>query len=198
MSLTVTPHAGPEAAAWTDAIARLRIEVFREYPYLYEGSLEYERHYLQSYFRSPRAVCVLARDGEAIVGASTGIPLADEDRTFAEPFLKTGHHLGSVFYFGESVLLPRYRGKGLGHRFFDEREAWARKMPGLRWTTFCAIDRPSDHPAKPAGYVPHDRFWTKRGYTRRPELRVEFSWKEVGEAEETLKPLTYWTREWPG
>ena len=56
-------------------VARLRIAVFRDWPYIYEGSLAYERDYLQSY-HSPGAVVVGAFDGAQLVGAATGTPLA--------------------------------------------------------------------------------------------------------------------------
>jgi len=36
-------------------IARLRIQVFREWPYLYDGSMEYEREYSRTYCRLRRA-----------------------------------------------------------------------------------------------------------------------------------------------
>ena len=59
-------------------LARLRIAVFRDWPYLYEGSADYEREYLATYVRSATSVCVLVRDGARVVGAATGIALADE------------------------------------------------------------------------------------------------------------------------
>jgi len=63
-------------------------------------------------------------------------------------------------------------------------------------TTFCAVDRPDDHPLRPAGYRPLDEFWTSLGYQRRPELRATFVWKEIGEATESPKHLTFWTKDW--
>ena len=51
-----------------DGVARLRIAVFRDWPYLYDGDLTYERRYLDAYRNSPRAVVVGAFDGERIVG----------------------------------------------------------------------------------------------------------------------------------
>lgn len=193
---TMTAYAGPDAAAFVGDLAELRIRVFREYPYIYDGTVEYERKYLDSYFRAARAVCVIARTGDTIIGAATGLPLIDEDRSFAEPFIEAGIPRAAVFYFGESILLPQWRGRGLGHRFFDERERWARSIPGIRYTTFCAVDRPEDHPRKPAGYAPLDGFWQKRGYVKRPDLQVRFSWKEVGEVSESSKTMTYWLRDW--
>ena len=50
--------------------------VFRAFPYLYDGSVNYEERYLQTYIRSPRAVIVSASDGGTIVGAATALPLA--------------------------------------------------------------------------------------------------------------------------
>ena len=41
-------------------------------------------------------------------------------------FVARGIEVARLFYFGESVLLPEYRGQGVGHAFFDHREAQAR------------------------------------------------------------------------
>ncbi|MCM2356181.1 MAG: GNAT family N-acetyltransferase, partial [Arenimonas sp.] len=120
--LQVRRIAGADLGPWLDAVARLRIAVFRDWPYLYAGDLAYERDYLQAYARSPDSVFVLAFDGDEVVGASTGLPLADDTDQFQRPFREAGRAVDDVFYFGESVLLPAYRGLGLGHRFFDERE----------------------------------------------------------------------------
>ena len=76
----------------------------------------------------------------------------------------SGFDVASIFYCGESVLEPAYRGHGIGHRFFDLREAHARALGGFRSITFCAVVRPPDHPQRPAEYRPLDAFWRKRGY----------------------------------
>src|SRR5690606_1924243 len=102
---------GPRIAPFLDDVARLRIAVFRDWPYLYEGDLDYERGYLAAYARSADSVFVLARDRDAVVGASTGLPLLDDAPAFRQPFLDAGLDPAQVFYFGESVLLPAYRGR---------------------------------------------------------------------------------------
>lgn len=186
--------AGGELGPWLDAVARLRIAVFRDWPYLYAGDLAYERDYLQAYARSPESVFVLAFDGDEVVGASTGLPLADDTDAFQRPFRESGRAVDDVFYFGESVLLPAYRGLGLGHRFFDEREAHARALGRFAWTGFCAVDRDPADPRRPAGHRGNEAFWTKRGYVRQPGLTVHLAWQEIGEPAATEKPLTFWLR----
>lgn len=186
---------GPRLAPHLDALGALRIAVFRDYPYLYDGTLEYERDYLRTYLSSPDSLVVLVFDGEAVVGASTCLPLAQEGPEFQAPFLQAGIDVAPICYFGESILLPAYRGRGIGKRFFQRREEHAAKL-GARMTTFCAVDRPDDHPLRPPGYRPLDEFWTSLGYHRRPELRATFVWKEIGEATESPKHLTFWTKDW--
>jgi GNAT superfamily N-acetyltransferase len=193
MSVRVEPLIGGALAAALPELARLRIAVFRAYPYLYDGDVAYEERYLAAYAASPGAIVAGAFDGDRLVGAATGTPMEDHAQEFAAPFAERGHDLSQIFYLGESVLLPEYRGRGLGHAFFDHREARAREL-GRRWSCFCAVIRPDDHPARPADYSPLDRFWRKRGYEPVAGLIATFPWKEVGAATPSEKPMQFWRK----
>lgn len=194
MNLDFKSFLGSDIQTVFEPLAKLRIAVFRDFPYLYEGSLEYEKEYLKTYAAAPNAYLFAAFEGAQMIGATTCIPLADETEEVQAPFLAAGIPLGEVFYFGESILLPNYRGMGLGHRFFDAREAHAAQFGTYRITSFCAVDRPIDHPLRPASYRPLDEFWIKRGYQKAPELQTEFSWPDLGAPNSTPKPMIYWTR----
>jgi GNAT superfamily N-acetyltransferase len=176
-----------------DELAALRIAVFREWPYLYDGDEAYEREYLQRYVQSRDSVCVLARAGGKLVGAATGMPLAQDGEAFQRPCIERGLAVDEVFYFGESVLLPAWRGQGIGHAFFDQREAHAREL-GFRVTAFAAVDRDAADPRRPPGYRGNDALWSKRGYVRQPGMTMRLAWKELGEEAESEKPLTFWLR----
>lgn len=175
-------------------LAELRIKVFHDYPYLYEGSLDYEKNYLQIYTKSSQSVIVAAFDDDQLVGAATALPLRDEADYVQKPFLDAGIDITEIYYFGESVLLKEYRGMGLGHKFFDGREAAALKF-GFTTTCFCAVERPKDHPMKPKDYRPLDEFWKKRGYTKKSELQSQFSWPDIGETHESSKNMIYWMKQ---
>jgi len=188
---TLTDPAARETAL--PALARLRIAVFREWPYLYDGSLDYERDYLGLFLQGDGAVLVVARDGEAIVGVATASPMAGQDADLRQPFADAGHDVGRLFYFGESVLLSGYRGHGLGHRFFDAREAAARAA-GAEAACFCAVVRPEDHPLRPESARTHDVFWRGRGYEPLPGITAHYDWKDIDQPEETRHPMQFWHR----
>lgn len=191
--IRVEPLAGPALGERIDDLAALRISVFRAFPYLYDGDAAYERDYLKAYADSPGAIVIGAFDGDRLVGAATAAPMEDHAAEFAAPFEARGHDLSTILYFGESVLLPDYRGHGLGHAFFEGREAHARAL-GRAYATFCAVIRPIDHPDRPADYSPLDGFWRKRGYAPLEGVVTDYSWKDVGDADETAKPMQFWMR----
>lgn len=190
----VRPLTGAALTNALDDVARLRILVFRAWPYLYDGDIDYERKYLQSYRDSDKAVVVGAFDGDRLIGTSTGAPLTDHADDFAAAFEGSGLDLTDIFYCAESVLLPDYRGQGVGHKFFDLREAHARKL-GYRKCAFCSVQRAPDHPMRPKNYRPLDTFWRARGYEPLPGVIAQFSWKDVGEEGETAKRLQFWMRD---
>ena len=184
---------GAAVGQYLAALAVLRIEVFREWPYLYDGDVAYEERYLAPYATTADALVAIAWAGDELVGAATALPLTAHSDEVVPPLAAAGYDPATVYYFGESVLRRDFRGRGLGHRFFDEREAFARAR-GYQTAAFCAVDRPADHPRRPADYVPLDRFWGKRGFVRRPDIVGQFAWKDLDAEAETAKPMVFWTK----
>lgn len=194
MSLRVAPLTGQALARAIPAAARLRMAVFRHWPYLYDGTKDYEEAYLSKFAKAQGAVIVAAYDGESIVGCATAAPMAEVEAEFSAPFRERGWDVTRLFYCGESVLLPEYRGRGLGHIFFDERETQARRLGGFTHSTFCAVVRPDEHPLRPANYTPLDAFWKKRGYEPAEGIVCRFAWKDLDQAGETDKPMQFWMK----
>ncbi len=204
-TITVGPLTGDALAAALPDLARLRIAVFRDWPYLYDGSMDYEERYVAEFAAADQAVIIGARAGDRMVGCATAAPLAGHTPEFVPLFERHGFDPARVFYFGESVLLPAYRGRGLGHAFFDHREAHARAMPGARATPgekggythtgFCAVVRDDADPRRPADDRPLDDFWRKRVYRPVEGMRGSYAWQEIGAREETEKWMQFWVRE---
>lgn len=185
---------GAALGAALDDLARLRIAVFRDWPYLYDGDMDYERTYLARFAAAPGAVLVAARDaGGRIVGAATGAPLAGGDEAFRAPLRTAGFDMETTFYLAESVLDPAFRGRGLGHAFFDAREAHARAL-GMERAAFCAVMRSHDHPMRPERARDLAPFWRKRGYAPVDGALATFAWTDLGESGESDKRLQFWSR----
>ena len=184
---------GADLAAALPDVARLRIEVFRDFPYLYDGDPAYEESYLQVYRDSDAAIVVGAFDGPRLIGAATGTPMEDHAEEFGAALAGTGFALERTFYCAESVLLRAYRGQGIGHRFFDLREDHARGL-GRTHCAFCGVLRPDDHPLRPDGYLPLDGFWRKRGYAPVDGAVAHFRWKDIDRTDETDHALQFWMR----
>lgn len=185
---------GDALRAWLPRLAGLRTAVFRDWPYLYEGEAAYEEKYLAAYAESPGAAVIAAVDGERAVGCATCQPMPEATARVQDAFRSRGLDPARWCYFGESVLLSEYRGRGAGVRFFELREAHARSL-GLQAAAFCAVTRNDNDPRKPKDYVPLDAFWRKRGYTKRADISVIFDWQEVDDDRETPHALGFWVKD---
>lgn len=192
--ISVLSRRGSEIRPFIEALGRLRIEVFHEFPYLYEGDLDYEKEYLLTYLRTPNSFAFLVFQNDELVGATTAIAMEDEDPRFQKPLAEKGIPAREVVYFGESILRGSLRGLGLGKRFMSERLAFARSLPGRRYAAFCSVIRASDHPLRPSGYQPLDPFWQSQGFAKVPNAVADYDWKDIGEKQESAKKLQFWIR----
>lgn len=185
---------GSEARAFVHELAELRVKVFWDFPYLYEGTLEYEKKYLETYFQAKYSFIFLVEDEGKIVGATTGIWAQEEEESFRKPFDERGFNPENLFYFGESVLLPEYRGRGIGKKFFEEREAYARSLPFIKALSFCAVVRPADHELRPKDYQPLDPFWRSQGFEMVPGMTTDYGWPDRGDNITTSKKMQFWMK----
>ena len=71
-ALRIESLTGPAIRPYLDAVARLRIAVFRDFPYLYDGSLDYETDYLAAYSACAESLFVLRLRGERDRGRVDG------------------------------------------------------------------------------------------------------------------------------
>jgi GNAT superfamily N-acetyltransferase len=196
--LALRCFSGLDVSVYLPVLSALRMQVFREYPYCYDGDAEYEARYLQTYAAAPDSFFALCFDADTVVGAATAVPLMREDASMQQPFQKVGIAPETICYFGESVLLPAYRGRGIGHQFFDARERYAEllRQQGypLQQLAFASVMRAEDDPRQPADYRSNAAFWRKRGYCPHASLQLQMHWRELGQGQETAHQLTVWLR----
>lgn len=185
---------GPGVVQALDRLAELRVHVFREFPYLYDGDMDYEREYLRSYAESSNAFVVIVKVEGRVVGAASAIPMEEEIASVTTPFLDAGLDPESIVYFGESLLLRDFRGHGVGVRFFTERENWARSLGGRKMVAFCNVLRDEGHPRRPPTWQPLNGFWRRRGFEERPDLETTFEWKDLDEDKASPKRMRFWTK----
>ncbi len=198
MTIDIKTFAGRACLPLISDVARLRISVFREWPYLYQGSQSYEEDYLRHFAEAADAIVVAAFDGDSVVGVATASSLAGHTEEFVPLFNAAGYDATAIFYCGESVLLPAYRGRGIGHTFFDYREQHAATLVDsgrtITHSAFCAVIRDPNDPRTPAHYRPLDSFWMKRGYEPIPGLIGNYAWQEIGDDHERDHSMQFWVK----
>ena len=161
--LRVEARSGDGLRAPAPELAQLRIEVFRDWPYLYDGDLAYERSYISCFLMRPTTL----RSAPLMATRSSGHRRHPRSQPAcgysSQPFLAAGEPLERIFYFGESVLKERLS-RARARPCIFRRARGSRGNARLPKTAFCGVVRPHDHPLRPSGYEPLDPFWRKRGY----------------------------------
>lgn len=194
MNVIFKKATGSDIKNYVEDLGRLRITVFAEWPYMYDGDLEYEKKYLNTYIQSRKSFIFMVYDSNHLIGATTAIALSDETQEFQKPFLNKQIPISEVMYFGESILLKEYRGHGFGKRFMEERLNFASSISHIKYAAFCAVQRDPKDPRKPDDAKPLDPFWLSLGFAPQNDMLAEYEWKDIGDQKSTQKKLKFWLK----
>ena len=177
-------------------IAYQRITTFRDYPYLYQGTLEEESAYLNLCSSSPDAVVAVAYSNAEPVGFLTGMSLVVFDEHCPgtiEGFRKEHLDSESCYYLPEIIIVSAHRKQGLARRLFSTIEDYARKK-GYKTTSI--LTENADDLQKPKGYLSQDPLWRKLGYVKSP-IMINTDWDTIQLNESVKKQthtLTFWLK----
>lgn len=184
---------GNAIAGVLDTLASLRLEIFREYPYLYDGRREDELDYLKSYAEAPDACVILAYDGSTIAGAATGMPFIHEGAQMLAAIAGSRYSVENLYYVGELLFYPAYRNKGLGLLLLDQLEQYICSLGRYRQLVCATVERPDTHPLRPDGYVPITRFLARSGFNLIPGVTTSFAWLET-DGVTCTHPMQFWIK----
>ncbi|MBK7963087.1 MAG: GNAT family N-acetyltransferase [Bdellovibrionales bacterium] len=196
--LDITYYFGAEILPQIETVSQLRIQEFKNYPYLYVGTKEYEENYLRGFATDPKSCLAIARmDGE-VAGIATAMPLksdADILKDVEKVFAEAGEQIELYYYFGEFIVLSKYRRLGISMRIEKDLEAIARSQ---KFSKLClsTVVREQNDSRRPPDYKATDSVWSKMGFfvTR---LKIEYHWptiQEDGRVVDTINSMRFWEK----
>ncbi|MEK6627422.1 MAG: GNAT family N-acetyltransferase [Bdellovibrionota bacterium] len=184
---------------YLNAIAAFRIKYFREFPYLYEGNLEYEQKYISGFAKNPKALLLIIKSDDEIVGVSTAIPLisdADILGNASKKFTEKKLNPKEFYYYGEVVIKPEHRGQGIASYLMRKQETFAKDL-GYKKISLATVVRDKNDPRTPKDYVSTDEVWKAVGF-KKEEIFINYEWPTIL-SNNTIKSIdnqmVFWTKE---
>ena len=190
---------GPSIVEVLDDVSRLRMELFRDYPYCYAGNLDYEQNYLRGLSENHESLVIAAYAENELVGTATALPLessADILEGARDRFSNAGLRPEICYYYSEILVRPGQRRRGIAGEFYRRRDATARRL-GYSTLCFAALDTSTLARVKPARYFDPSDLWRRMGFVSNPELYVDYHWPTLqadGSSVDTEHRLYFWVR----
>ncbi len=189
---------GKDIEPFLDEIGSLRVKVFREFPYLYDGDLETERKYIAEYAKSDKSVLIAAFVDKQIIGFVTGTALdsgLEIIRTAYELFNSRSLIANNYYYIGEIIILEEYRSFSLSLELIKQIGTFA-KNSGYTSLCFLTVIREAGHPLKPAHYRSTAKLW-EFYKAKKMNMSVDYEWKTLINSSESMmqtNKLEFWER----
>ncbi|HEY2809907.1 MAG TPA: hypothetical protein VGJ00_00725 [Rhabdochlamydiaceae bacterium] len=191
----VRSFTGSSIKNYLHSIAKLLVQIFKEYPYLLDANIAQQAEYIKNVATYKESIAVLIFDNTTLVGASIGVPLIAEPARILQPFHARQTTIQDYYFFSASLLLKPYRGRGIGHHFFDVREAHVLHYKKYAHICFCAPQMSESDPDRPDDYLPLDDFWRKRGYIHHPDMHCRVPWQSINKQLPEEKQLSFWIKD---
>lgn len=197
LKLLFTLFVGVQCSSMLDTVSQLRMEAFKEYPYLYEGDKDYESHYTNIYTQEQAIVVKAIVDGN-LAGIITGIPLVEDAKNFPEEteiFMQHNFDPNGFYYIGEVIVLSQHKLKNIGTQLFKKLEQQAYEW-GYRNFCLVTIEHEKNHPLRPLDYQDSDSFFQKLGYVK-TEIKIPAKYPTIcadGSVREIQNILAFWIK----
>lgn len=168
---------GKEIAPFVDDVGKIRLDLFKEYPYLYAGDLAGERKYLSLYTLDPHSILAIAKVNEQFAGISIGTPLLGKANLFPDAkqlFESIQLKAAECYYYGDVLILKPYRGLSIVTKFFHKQDVLIKSW-GYKYACSMTVIREEDHPLKPKNYQSDDAIGKHFGYTK-TAIKIKVNW----------------------
>jgi GNAT superfamily N-acetyltransferase len=178
----------------------MRLEIFREYPYFYHGHPAQELQYLAGLPEHAHNQLLIAKEGSSVVAMATAMPLsADRDigKEVSEKLASAGLSEQSFYYYGEIMVYPAHRQRGIARRFYEMREEYARKL-NYQYACFSTFHQPFETLERPDGYFDPAPMWQRLGYRHWDDLLLWSSLSTLsadGTEEMVHYPRAFWLKD---
>lgn len=180
MGLSIEILIGKDSNDYIEKISQLRIEAFKEYPYLYQGELAYEKQYVRGYTTDSKAMIAIAKLDGTIAGISSGIPLISESEIVSDAkkiFSAQKINISDYYYYGEIIILPEFRSQGNASKLYSAQDELIKSW-GFKYACILTVVREEDHPLKPKDYKSPDKMWEHFGFFRN-NLTTKHHWPTI-------------------
>lgn len=183
-----------------DEVANLRIKLFRDFPYLYVGNLEYEKEYLKIYSNQEEALLIVFKNEKNnIVGVATGAPFSETDELFSEAraeFKRNNLDPTEGYYIGEALILPEYQGKFFSYDLIRQIERQI-KSSGYHYVCFMTVERDPNDPRRPTHYKDIEKIWQRLNY-QKTNIRMHSTYPTLqsdGSIKEVENEMVFWIKQ---
>lgn len=180
-------------------VAEFRVKHFRNYPYLYDGNLDYEKNYLAGLANDKKSLLIKAYDSNNhLIAVSTSVPLvtgSDILKSATESFATAGYDPGSIYYYGEIIIEPQYRGFGISAIIYKMQDDYA-KLNKFKFIALATVIRSDNDLRKPANHQPSDPIWNRFGFTK-TNIIFDYDWPTIQSdflTENESHKMVYWLK----
>ncbi len=189
---------GDQIRPHIEEIAAAGIEGFRSYPYLYVGSLDYERSYLEGYCQDPHALLICVLNNNKIAALATSLPLSSNSHIVAggpSLFRTHGEDPLAFYYYAEIIVRPLYRRAGIAKEIYRLRKNHANSL-GLRSLCLAVVERAKNHPLCPADHIISEPIWMRDGFSP-TDMTFVYNWPTIqanGTVADQENVMRFWTK----
>lgn len=194
-SITLEVLRGKELLSNISKLTKLRLAIYQEYPYLYEGNSAFEESYLSLFANSNESMLIIAKDNHQIIGAISGLPLDMAQKEIREVFIQSEIEIKDYYALCDVIVLKQYRSKGVGSILCEEFLKQLQKKKRYKKLVLWQIVKAPDDPKRPKSYFSPDGFWQKLGFIKNPGLMCFLKWIEISETKESSHRFEFWLRD---